>query len=239
MVQTVHLPENEAGKDYIFGDLHGCVSLLESLLDHVNFDPAVDRLFSVGDLADRGPESLRALQLLENDWLYAVMGNHERNLLDWVEAGKPALQTTLFGRNGGDWAENAPLDDELLSRVAALPYVISVGQGKSRFNIVHAELIEYTDNDIDSGFRGHIPEMVVGRLTMSRNLSQVPDLYPAWNNGLSLTYCGHTVRKASQTAIVASHYNIDTGAYRSAKDPEEYGLTMVCHQTDEEWLNPF
>jgi len=77
------LPSNTRGTDYVIGDLHGCFSLLERLLDEVRFDKSRDRLFSVGDLIDRGPESLRCLQLLAEPWFYAVQGNHENMMLNF------------------------------------------------------------------------------------------------------------------------------------------------------------
>jgi len=55
------LPGIYLGKDYIAGDLHGCFSLLERLMEEVSFDKNHDRFFSVGDLIDRGPESFRCL----------------------------------------------------------------------------------------------------------------------------------------------------------------------------------
>ena len=76
------LPSNQLGKDYIVGDLHGCFSLLERLMKEVSFNKNHDRLFSVGDLIDRGPESLRCLQLLSEPWFYAVKGNHEDMFLE-------------------------------------------------------------------------------------------------------------------------------------------------------------
>lgn len=79
----ITLPVNTQGTDYVMGDLHGCYSLLQAALDTVNFDPARDRLFSVGDLVDRGPDSLKCLQLLKQPWFYAVLGNHERMLMDF------------------------------------------------------------------------------------------------------------------------------------------------------------
>jgi len=57
------LPTNTTGKDFVVGDLHGCYDLLESLLGAVSFDKSKDRLFSVGDLIDRGPNSLRCLRI--------------------------------------------------------------------------------------------------------------------------------------------------------------------------------
>jgi len=50
-------PCNHQGRDFVIGDLHGCLPLLHRLLDHVRFDPAGDRVFSTGDLIDRGPFS--------------------------------------------------------------------------------------------------------------------------------------------------------------------------------------
>ena len=44
---VLKIPYNNAGHDYVIGDLHGCYDLLEKLLEQVNFDPRCDRLFSV------------------------------------------------------------------------------------------------------------------------------------------------------------------------------------------------
>lgn len=48
---------NERGRDFVVGDIHGHAALLDCLLDRVRFDPASDRLFALGDLIDRGPQS--------------------------------------------------------------------------------------------------------------------------------------------------------------------------------------
>ena len=73
----VSLPVNKRGRDFCIGDLHGCREMLGRLMDAVAFDQVRDRLFSVGDLVHRGPESVRCLQLAETPWFFAVMGNHE------------------------------------------------------------------------------------------------------------------------------------------------------------------
>ena len=45
---------NTAGRDFAVGDIHGHFTRLQSALDKAGFEPSVDRLFSVGDLIDRG-----------------------------------------------------------------------------------------------------------------------------------------------------------------------------------------
>lgn len=145
-----HLPANTTGRDFIMGDLHGCLDLLEVELARVGFDPAVDRLFSVGDLIDRGPDPMGCLRLLREPWFYAVRGNHEIMLLNYFDDEQTHASKDLvkvFFKQGGRWvksissAQRTELLEDLLPRVAALPYVISVGHGSARFNMAHAELL--------------------------------------------------------------------------------------------------
>ena len=148
---------NERGRDFAVGDLHGAFSLLEKLLAHVSFDPAVDRLFGVGDLVDRGPESLRCLQLLRESWFHSVLSNHEQMML---EAFRGGYMGQFWLQNGGMWGlqslttwhlnqqgtprEVTPYDQEvfdMLGVVEELPFLmtISLKSGK-KIHIVHAEL---------------------------------------------------------------------------------------------------
>lgn len=79
-IKTV--PPNVEGRDFVVGDLHGCFDELAKLLVHVRFDPVKDRLFSTGDLIDRGPRSKDCMSLLTKKWFYAVLGNHEDLMLN-------------------------------------------------------------------------------------------------------------------------------------------------------------
>ena len=74
----------------IIGDIHGEISALESLLEHLGYDedgkhPEDRKLVFVGDLVDRGEDSWavykRVRALLETGMAYCILGNHELNLL--------------------------------------------------------------------------------------------------------------------------------------------------------------
>ncbi|WP_227243282.1 metallophosphoesterase [Paraburkholderia caribensis] len=83
--QPVHrYDRNSKGRDFVVGDLHGCFSMLDAALKQRSFDPTVDRLFSVGDLIDRGEESPALLDVVHRHLIKAVRGNHEQGILDWM-----------------------------------------------------------------------------------------------------------------------------------------------------------
>jgi bis(5'-nucleosyl)-tetraphosphatase (symmetrical) len=69
--------------NYLIGDLQGCDSAFERLLKKIDFSPSRDVLFVLGDLVNRGPESLAVLERLMRygDAARCLLGNHDLNLL--------------------------------------------------------------------------------------------------------------------------------------------------------------
>jgi bis(5'-nucleosyl)-tetraphosphatase (symmetrical) len=96
---------------YAIGDVQGCHDDLRRLLERVRFDAAVDRLWFVGDLVNRGPDSLSVLRFIRDlgDRATAVLGNHDLHLLA-VAAGIDKVK----GGDTFDAVLSAPDRDELL-----------------------------------------------------------------------------------------------------------------------------
>ncbi|MDR3100084.1 MAG: metallophosphoesterase [Paraburkholderia sp.] len=218
---VLHHAANAAGRDFVIGDLHGCVDALRYLLHKVGFDAARDRLFSVGDLVDRGEQCEQALALLDKPWFYAVLGNHEDTLCA-VAQGRLA-RYRWYGIGGG-WAQGLP-DHALAAyaqRLRELPLARVVGEGAARFHVLHAEFFG-GDAELDAGrFDAEVRERMLWGRELALNAAARP------RYALSLTYCGHTpVREPRQ---IGSQMFIDTGVFIP-----EGRLTMVEALTPQHW----
>ena len=109
---------------YAIGDIQGCDDEFARLLDRLKFDPGNDRLFLVGDLVNRGPDSanvIRRVMALGNA-VKVVLGNHDLNALA-VAAGvrNDRPKDTISG------LIEAKDSDKLLDWLKAQPLLIEHG----------------------------------------------------------------------------------------------------------------
>lgn len=139
MTRVKRFTKNTLGNDYVVGDIHGCFTTLKVALRNIGFNEARDRLFSVGDLVDRGYESEYALEWLEKPWFHAVRGNHEEMFLEYF-AGRWDIDN--YCMNGGRWAIllDAEKRDLIRKAFSELPYVIEVETDIGLVGIVHADV---------------------------------------------------------------------------------------------------
>ena len=124
---------------YAIGDVQGCCDALDRLLREIRFDPERDHLLLVGDLVNRGPESLRTLRRVRamGAAATAVLGNHDLHLLASWAGVRPlgradTLAQVLDAHDAPeliDWVRHKPLahrlkiDDEdfLMVHAGVLP----------------------------------------------------------------------------------------------------------------------
>jgi bis(5'-nucleosyl)-tetraphosphatase (symmetrical) len=76
---------------YLIGDLQGCNTALQRLLDEISFSPSRDTLYFLGDLVNRGPDSLGVLRRLMayGDVVHCLLGNHDLHLLAVAQGARP------------------------------------------------------------------------------------------------------------------------------------------------------
>lgn len=132
-------PNRNGGRDLVVGDIHGYYSKLAGALIAHDFDMARDRLFSVGDLVDRGPESELALNWLAQPWFFAVRGNHDDMAMRWPEG---RMQMGTYMGNGGGWNIAATPDQQRLvaDAMEMLPIAIELETSRGIVGIVHADV---------------------------------------------------------------------------------------------------
>ncbi len=105
---------------WAIGDLQGCAAELEDLLEAIAYTPGRDHLVFLGDLVNRGPDSLGALRRVRELGARTVLGNHDLHLLAQAEGfGGPARQ-----RDTLEAILAAPDRDALLDWLRAQPLLI-------------------------------------------------------------------------------------------------------------------
>lgn len=202
-------PSNPTGRDFIVGDIHGQYDLLRSLLSTTQFNSDQDRLFSVGDLVDRGDQSAQALDFLVQPWFFAIRGNHEDMLLHAAAHEHDfAYQQWWQNAGGGWWADTQPaVRQQLHDAISQLPIGRQIDTKPHPIAIIHA--------DCAFNWEGFSRQLIAGNtLTVehalwSRNRIQLED--SSGVDAANLVFIGHTPVK--QPLALGNCWFIDTGAF--------------------------
>ena len=104
---------------YAIGDIQGCSAAFDTLLKAVSFRPSRDKLWLVGDLVNRGPDSLGVLRkvMALGRSVVTVLGNHDLHLLATVAGGRELSPADTFhevlaardAKHIVDWLRHRPL----------------------------------------------------------------------------------------------------------------------------------
>ena len=199
---------NTDGRDFVVGDVHGCFRTLERALGELQFDPARDRLFGVGDLVNRGPHSNEAVDWLEQRFTAVTLGNHDRAALSWFEAKLRGSRKT-----NDDWKDALDPSDYPRWRTALsqMPLALTVETPYGPVGVIHAEALEAdwgrtvalleagSETDTDNallGFEQYTPAI--------RRMKSQPV------QGLRALVSGHFV--VEEVKVTANRWKLDTGA---------------------------
>lgn len=208
---------NKWGRDFVMGDLHGSLMLMMDAMDRVGFDACRDRMFSTGDMIDRGPESKDCLKLYGRDWFHPVLGNHEdlmiRAMAGDLDAGY------IWAQNGGEWSADSELRDFLLERARWIdqnvPLAITLETAWGVVGICHAEAPTDDWEDVMLlDIQSEATQIEYGkRMLWSRQKVKEP----SYTANIDLTIHGHAIQDDFKQ--VGNGLWIDTGALNSGLLP--------------------
>ena len=203
------LKKNTTGTDYFVGDIHGCYEQLMEALEKIKFNPDVDRLISVGDLVNRGPDSVKCLNLLKETWFHAVFGNHEDMM---IKSFRHEWSTYNYVQNGGKWFFHLPYEEQeqlVLLADAKMALVIEVETDIGIIGVIHAnapddwQKYHRLNNDKDFFDDNLVEDTIWGRRRIYGNQS-------GRVKGIDYVVVGHT--PVEDVTVLENIVYIDTGA---------------------------
>lgn len=203
---------NLVGVDFFVGDIHGEYQKLMDALCKVGFDFDKDRLWCVGDLVDRGPDSLKCLLLIDEPWFGTVLGNHESMMIDAVLRSEKMgdreryYAKQMWATNGGEWYYALEDEYKLLADTFIkvldeyIPNAILVGD----IGVIHAECPTPLWLGLGEGKKPYLEEASMWSRSRMTNQSEALVL------DVAAVVVGHTPVK--QTTVLGNHVYIDGGA---------------------------
>jgi protein phosphatase len=213
----------------IIGDIHGCFTELKDLTSLLGYhwDKGIpihqdDRVLGfVGDLTDRGPESLKVIELvwqlvMKEKRAYYTPGNHCNKLYRFLLGNKVqithGLETTVAEYETLYKKEQQSIRNKFIQLYEAAPLYLVLDQQK--LIIAHAGIKQ----EFIGQTHGKVKEFVLyGDITGKKNPDGTPvrkDWAKQYNGEASIVY-GHTPVK--EPRILHKTYNIDTGAVFGGK----------------------
>ena len=229
------IPLERGKRHFVFGDIHGRYTTFLGLLEKIGHDPATDVVYAVGDLIDRGPDSVAVVEFFEQVHCHAVRGNHEQMVLNsrrwrevWLDPWNGGPKT-LFSleRHARElaWLE---------AFCRTLPVVLDVGEAEEpgAFRLVHAENPFGWSEAKLQGFLATSTSLEAGesRLLWGRDDVERASWHPAGADGrrtvevdpgrsTRAVFCGHTPLEEVLTASGTSWIDTWTAGVMTCVEP--------------------
>ena len=225
-------------RHFVFGDIHGRYTTFQRLLDAINYDNNTDVIYSVGDLIDRGPDSVSVVEFFQNEHCHAILGNHEHMVM-WEDIW-------LYPSNGGP-ATLRSLEQHgydllwLTDYCANVPLCLDVGNEShpNAFRLLHAESPFHLSEQMLMNYLSRLTRDTISGSDLIWGRSDITLVYKAGMAGESVdtipvaddrsartVFCGHT----PIDNVISAHnvYWIDTfaGNVLTCVNP----LTLDIHQ---------
>jgi len=238
------IPLDPEKRYLVFGDIHGRYATFSALLEQVGHDPATDIVCSVGDLIDRGPESIAVVDFFRREHCHVVRGNHEQMVVDSDEW----RDIWLDPRNGGatTLASIERCDRDLpwlRAFCTSLPVCLDVGEDDEpgAFRLIHAESpFDWPESHLQD----FLSEATSDELSSSRLLWGRDDielgLRRAWmpwrrravrvdpQRSTRPVFCGHTPVPETVEAFGTRWIDTSAGGFLTCVEPP----TMREHRMD-------
>lgn len=133
-----HYIKNKEGRDFVVGDIRGNFPILRALLLQVKFNESKDRLFTTGNMINRGPYSKECIEFLDTRWFFPVRGNYEQLIIEF-QAGKHKAED--LEKVGGKWFLDLTPEQRIMYARCfdTLPYAIDIESDLGLIGIVHAD----------------------------------------------------------------------------------------------------
>jgi bis(5'-nucleosyl)-tetraphosphatase (symmetrical) len=190
---------------YAIGDIQGCRAAFDALLERLAFQPARDRLWLVGDLVNRGPDSLGVLRsvIALGDAATCVLGNHDLHLLAVVAGARAPNPNDTFhavlrapdAADLVDWLRRRPLlhHDERARRV-----------------LVHAGIPPHWDVDVARGAAQEVEALLRGERWQAMLHTMYGNEPAAWRADLVREdRCRYTINALTRMRYVDQRGELD------------------------------
>lgn len=225
---------NTKGTDFVVGDINGCFTTLDWLLEEMQFDETKDRLFVTGNLLGTGGENHRVLDYLDIPGFHPVLGANDYRFIDYwhcrvIDRRKINIQYP--------WTETLPQWqlENVIDKMATLPIASEIVTEHGVMGVIHGDCsvcdwdtftrsLKEDDNDRERVGKRVTYHAVFGRERYVQKNNKPID-------GIKHVYSGHSMVKHPTTYGNVTY--MDTGVAMQGN------LSAINLMTGERFAMPF